>query len=69
MKIVDLMSMEEFKKNIEKCSVLVTHGGVSALINCYFNDSLYDGPLSNKFLNNCEIACYDTNNFKKIKKL
>ena len=62
--------LEKIKKQYnDKNILLITHGGVSALINCYFNDSLYDGPLSNKFLNNCEVACYDTNNFKKIKKL
>ena len=38
--------------------LLVTHGGVSALINCYYNNSLYDGSISNKFLKNCEYAKY-----------
>lgn len=59
--------LEKIKKQYSNKNILlVTHGGVSALINCYFNDSLYDGPLSNKFLNNCEIASYD-NSLKIIK--
>ena len=32
MKIIDLMNMDEFKKNIEKCSILVTHGGVGTIL-------------------------------------
>ncbi len=45
--------------------LLVTHGGVTALINCYFNNTLYDGPISNKFLKNSEIASY----MPRVKKL
>ena len=45
--------------------LLVTHGGVSALIDCYFNDTLYDGPISNKFLENTGIASY----IPRVKKL
>lgn len=32
MKVIDLMSMEEFNKNIEKCNLLVTHGGVGTIL-------------------------------------
>ena len=65
-------TMEDFKNRVydfineieyiysNKDILLVTHGGVSALINCYFNDSLYEGPISNKFLDNCKYACYNT---------
>ena len=63
-------TMEEFKERIysflkdilrkyhDKNILLVTHGGVSALINCYFNGCLSDGPISNKFLDNCKVAIY-----------
>ena len=52
---IDEISEEYPNYNI----LLVTHGGVSALINCYFNDTLYEGSISNKFLNNCEYATYN----------
>lgn len=32
MKIIDLMSMSEFNKNIEKCNLLITHGGVGTIL-------------------------------------
>ena len=32
MKIIDLMSMEEFLDNIKKCDVLITHGGVGTIL-------------------------------------
>ena len=48
--------------------LVVTHGGVSALIDSYVNDTLYDGPVSNKFLKNGEIASYDLNKEKILKK-
>ena len=32
MKIVDLMSMDEFTDNIKKCDVLITHGGVGTIL-------------------------------------
>ncbi len=52
--------LDEVKdKYKNKDILLVTHGGVSALINTYFNNSLYDGSLSNKFLKNCEYAIYN----------
>ena len=52
---------EIIKKYYDKDILLVTHGGVSALINCYFNDNLYEGSISNKFLSNCSIASYENN--------
>lgn len=52
---LDELINEYSDKNI----LLVTHGGVSAMINCYFNNTLYDGTISNKFLGNCEIGTYD----------
>lgn len=73
----NIESMENFKNRvysfldeiIEKYAkqdvLLVTHGGVSALINCYFNNSLYEGTISKKFLKNCEYACYNTDKKKK----
>lgn len=62
---------EILEKYPEKDMLLVTHGGVSALINCYFNDSLYEGLISSKFLKNCDYACYDTKKDKllNLKKL
>lgn len=32
MKIVDLMSMDEFLNNIKECDVLITHGGVGTIL-------------------------------------
>lgn len=32
MKIFDLMAMDEFDKLIEKCDILITHGGVGSII-------------------------------------
>lgn len=32
MKVIDLMSMDDFKYYIEKCDVLVTHGGVGTIL-------------------------------------
>lgn len=32
MKVIDLMSMEEFNNNINKCDLLVTHGGVGTIL-------------------------------------
>ena len=52
---------EAIKQYQDKDILLVTHGGVSALINCYFNDNLYEGSISNKFLSNCSIASYENN--------
>ena len=71
-------TMEEFKNRVydfleeilnkypEKNILLVTHGGVSALINCYFNNNLYEGSISDKFLKNCDYACYDTTKNKVL---
>lgn len=32
MDIIDLMSMDEFNKNIESCDLLITHGGVGTIL-------------------------------------
>ena len=57
--------MDEITKNIpDKDILLVTHGGVSALIDCYFNNNLYTVSISDKFLKNCSVASYDIS--KKI---
>ena len=32
MKVIDLMSMDEFNKNISNCDLLVTHGGVGTIL-------------------------------------
>lgn len=50
----------------DKDVLLVTHGGVTALINCYFNNSLEEGSITNKFLENGVIESY---NMKKGKRL
>lgn len=46
--------------------LLVTHGGVSVAINCYFNNNIPEGSLSNAglFLKNCEVATYSMNKVK-----
>ena len=70
--------MQDFKNRVYNCIdriieeygdkdvLIVTHGGVSALINCYFNNNLEEGSLSNKFLKNGEVANY---NIEKTKRL
>ena len=77
----NIETMEDFKSRVydflieienkysDKNILLVTHGGVSALINCYFNDNLYEGTISNKFLKNCDYACYSSSrNKNKVRK-
>lgn len=32
MEVIDLMSMDEFKKNISDCDILITHGGVGTIL-------------------------------------
>ena len=59
---------EVLKQYQDKDVLLVTHGGVSALINCYFNDNLYDGSISNKFLSNCSIASYESKGYSLKKR-
>lgn len=63
-------TMEQFKERVygfiedilvkyeDKDILIVTHGGVSALINCYFNGTLKEGSISNKFLPNCGVDSY-----------
>lgn len=58
-KFIDDILNQYRDKNI----LLVTHGGVTAIINCYFNNNLYDGNISNKFLSNCSIASYDNKGY------
>lgn len=72
-------TMEQFKERVygfieyilhdyeDKDILLVTHGGVSALINCYFNGTLNQGPISDKFLGNCGVANYKTYKDYKLK--
>lgn len=53
--------LEDIKSKFpDKNILLVTHGGVSVAINCYFNKYIPEGSLSNTnlFLKNCEIATY-----------
>ena len=42
----------------DKTILLVTHGGVSKAINCYFNGIPSNGNLQNLELKNCEVAKY-----------
>ena len=57
---------EVVEKYQDKDVLLVTHGGVTALINCYFNDSLFEGYISSKFLKHDEVATYDIKKAKKM---
>lgn len=56
------------KKYNNKDLLLVTHGGVSALIDCYFDNSLDDGPISSRFLKNGEVSSYKIPTLNKNKK-
>lgn len=47
---------EEYK---DKNVLLVTHGGVSIAINCYFKGILEDGKLINYCLHNCEVQEFE----------
>ena len=49
-------NIKEQYKN--KTILLVTHGGVSKAIDCYFNGIPADGNLKNIGLNNCEVRKY-----------
>lgn len=59
-RIYDLCN-EIKEKYKDKNILLVTHGGVSAVLNCYYNNNIPKGPLNEKgiFLKNCEIAIYN----------
>ena len=46
---------EEYK---DKTILIVSHGGVSKAINCYFNGIPTDGNLQNLELKNCEVVKY-----------
>lgn len=56
-RIYNLLNELDNNKNI----LLVTHGGVSAAINCYFKKDIPTGSLTEAgiFLKNCEIAIYN----------
>ena len=65
-------TMEEFKARIfefieevldkykDRNILISAHGGVSALLNAYFNDTLYTEPITDKFVANCSVAVYDS---------
>lgn len=58
---------EELKTKYQDLNVLlVTHGGVSVALNCYFNNNIPEGSLSNSglFLKNCEVANYSIEKVK-----
>ena len=60
---------EDMEKNYPNLNILlVTHGGVSVALNCYFNDNIPEGSLSNTglFLKNCEVAVYNKEKVKKV---
>lgn len=54
----------------DKNILLVTHGGVSCALNCYFNNNIPEGSLSDigLFLKNCEVATY-TSEKKLVKRV
>lgn len=59
--------LDDIKNKYQDLNILlVTHGGVSVAINCYFNNNIPEGSLSNTglFLKNCEVATYS---FEKVK--
>lgn len=75
----EIETMENFKKRVyefldeitikysDKDILLVTHGGVSALIDCYFINISKEESLSNRFLNNGSLASYNIKSKKNIK--
>ena len=51
--------LDEIKEKYkDKTILLVTHEGVTKVINCYFNGIPKDGNLQNLGLKNCEIKLY-----------
>lgn len=59
---------EDIKVKYTNLNILiVTHGGVSVALNCYYNNNIPSGSLSNigLFLKNCEVANYETQKIKK----
>lgn len=51
--------LDELKvKYKDKRILLVSHGGVSRMVNCYFNGIPKDGDLRGLELNNCEVRKY-----------
>lgn len=61
--------LDEIKeKYSDKSILLVTHEGITKVINCYFNGIPKDGNLQNLGLKNCEVKIYDFKTKLKIKK-
>lgn len=52
--------LDEIKENYRnKTILLVTHEGITKVINCYFNGIPKDGNLQTLGLKNCEVKIYD----------
>lgn len=52
--------LDEIKEKYkDKTILLVTHEGITKVINCYFNGIPEDGNLQNLGLKNCEVKIYD----------
>ncbi len=52
--------LDEIKeKYSDKTILLVTHEGITKVINCYFNGIPKDGNLQTLGLKNCEVKIYD----------
>ena len=59
--------LDEIKVNFsDKRILIVTHGGVSKAIHCYFNGIPEDGNTNNVGLSNCEIVKYTVWNGSRI---
>lgn len=59
--------LDDIKNKYQDLNILlVTHGGVSVAINCYFNNNIPQGSLSDLglFLKNCEVATYSLEKVK-----
>lgn len=51
--------LDEIKSEYRNINVLlVTHGGISIPVNCYFNGFPTEDNLLSLVLNNCEVASY-----------
>ena len=52
--------LDEIKEKYkDKTILLVTHSGITKVINCYFNGIPEDGNLQVLGLNNCEVKIYE----------
>ena len=56
---VEIWIKDKIRKYRDKNVLLVTHGGVSKAISCYFNGVPDDGNLQVLGLKNCEVREYD----------